>query len=327
MKPQILFGCKIEDDAAKDRMRRHADLVELSGCTESALLEHVPGKLGLIVPFTPGVVVTRAVIDAGTALKLAGTTYGGTRQSIDDVYALEKGLCLIHTGPTRPRPMAEYTLGLILSSLLEIHNYHHHMNSDDPWPRLRYGRSRILHGRRVGIIGFGLIGSGIRDLLAAFTDDVWVCSNHLSDAEAAAHKVRKAGLDELFANCEVIILSGGHTDGTTHLVGKAQFELMRDRALFVNIARGKMVDEKAMAEAVGRKDIRLALDVFEEEPLPAESPLRGNDKVLLTPHRANNPIEFELRWQFLADEFDRFFAGEKPMTALTPDRAKVMSES
>ena len=127
MKPQILFGCKIEDDAARDRMRRHADIVELSGCTESALLEHVPGKLGLIVPFTPGVVVTRAVIDAGTALKLAGTTYGGTRQSIDDVYALEKGLCLIHTGPTRPRPMAEYTLGLILSSLLEIHNYHHHM--------------------------------------------------------------------------------------------------------------------------------------------------------------------------------------------------------
>ncbi len=327
MKPQILFGCKVADEAARARMQEHADIIELEGCTEQTLLDNVAGKTALIVPYTPGVVITQKVIDAGTDLKLIGTTYGGTRQSIDDVYALEKGLCMIHTGPTRPRPMAEYTLGLILSSLLEIHNYHHHMNSDDPWPRFKYGRSRILHDRRVGIIGFGLIGSGIRDLMAAFTDDVWVCSSHMSNEEAEELEVHKASLNEIFSECEVIILSGGHTNGTTHLVGREQFELMQDRALFVNIARGKMVDEQAMAEVVAKKDIRLALDVFEEEPLPADSPLRGNDKVLITPHRANNPIEFELRWQFLADEFDKFFNGEKPTTALTLDRIKVMSES
>jgi D-3-phosphoglycerate dehydrogenase len=102
---------------------------------------------------------------------------------------------------------------------------------------------------------------------------------------------------------------------------------MRNRALFVNIARGKMVDEKAMSEAAINKNIRLALDVFEEEPLPNDSPLRNNDKVLLTPHRANNPIEFEQRWSFLADEFDRFFNEDRPLTALTLNRSKVMSAS
>ncbi len=327
MKPQILFGCKVDDQEAKARMQQHADIIELDECTEQSLLENVAEKTALIVPYTSSVVITKQVIDAGTDLKMVGTTYGGTRQSIDDVYALEKGLCMIHTGPTRPRPMAEYTLGLILSSLLEIHNYHHHMNSDDPWPRFKYGRSRILHDRRVGIIGFGMIGQGIRDLMSAFTDDVWVCSSHMTDEEAAELEVRKATLNEIFAECEVIILSGGHTNSTTHLVGREQFELMQDRALFVNIARGKMVDEKAMADVASKKDIRLALDVFEEEPLPVDSPLRRNDKVLLTPHRANNPIEFELRWKFLADEFDKFFNGEKPVTALTLDRIKVMSES
>jgi D-3-phosphoglycerate dehydrogenase len=149
----------------------------------------------------------------------------------------------------------------------------------------------------------------------------------MHDDEAAELGVKKAGLDELFSSCEVIILSGGHTSETTHLVGEELFKRMRNRSLFVNIARGKMVDEKAMARAARTQNIYLALDVFDEEPLPAESPLRGLDNVLLTPHRANNPIEFEARWQFLADELELFFSGQKPHTTLTSARAKVMSES
>ncbi len=327
MKPKILFGCKVADDEARQRLLKHADLTELETCTEDSLLANIAGHEAVIVPYTPEVVITQKVIDAGDSLKLVGTTYGGTRQSIDDVYAIEKGLHVIHTGPTRPRPMAEYTLGLVLSSLLEIHNYHHHMNSAEPWPRFKYPRSRILHNRRVGIIGFGLIGRGIYDLFRLFTDDIWVRSGHMSEEEAAKLNVTRAGMEEIFSECEIIILSGGHTAETTHLVGAEHFARMGERALFVNIARGKMVDEAAMAEAAATRNIHLALDVFEEEPLPEHSPLRGRDNVLLTPHRANNPIEFEQRWDFLADEFDRYFRGEKPQTSLTLDRVKTMSES
>jgi phosphoglycerate dehydrogenase-like enzyme len=327
MKPKILFACKFADSEAKKRIECHAEITELDECTEQSILDNIAGHIALIVPYTANMVITKKVIDAGKELKLVGTTYGGTRQNVDDVYAVEKGLYVIHTGPTRPRPMAEYTLGLVLSSLLEIHNYHHHMNSDEPWPRFKYGRSRILHNRRVGIIGFGLIGRGIYDLFNMFTDDIWIRSNHMSDAQANELNVTKGSLNDIFENCEIIILAGGHTDATTHLLGKEQFDLMQEQALFVNIARGKMVDEKAMAEAVTTKNIHLALDVFEAEPLPETSLLRNNDKVLLTPHRANNPIEFEQRWQFLADEFDQLFSGKKPQTALTLNRIKVMSES
>ena len=97
-----------------------------------------------------------------------------------------------------------------------------------------------------------------------FTNDIWVRSNHISDTEAEQLKIQKADLNDIFENCEIIILSGGHTDATTHLIDREQFNLMQNRALFVNIARGKMVDEKAMAEAVASKNIYLALDVFEE---------------------------------------------------------------
>lgn len=318
---------KIADSVAREKIARYCDITEMEEVSEEALFGTVPEYEALIIPFTSEPLVSRRVVDAGKKLRLIASTYGGTRQNIEDVYALEQGITLIHTGATRARPMAEYTLGLTLSSLLRIYNYHHDMVSGEVWPRLKYPRTRILSGRKVAVIGYGRIGGAIVDLMKCFSGDISVVSRHLSETEAAAAGVRKCTLDEAFAGADVIILAGGSNAETFHMVGAEQFALMRDNALFVNIARGKMVDEVAMAEAVNAKNIFLALDVFEEEPLPAGSPLRKNDRVLLTPHRANNSIEFEERWSCLADEIERFANGEKPESALTPERAKVMSES
>ena len=125
----------------------------------------------------------------------------------------------------------------------------------------------------------------------------------------------------------VIILAGGNNPATFHQVGAEAFAAMQKDALFVNIARGQMVDEAAMIKAAQEKEIFLALDVFETEPLPADSPLRKLERVLLTPHRANNSIEFEERWSCLAKDIAAFAEGGTPDSALTEARAMVMSES
>ncbi len=327
MKPKILFMCKIADPEARKLIEQYADIVEIDSTDEAEILANIAGKSGVVVPYTPDMLITREVINKGTDLQLVGSTYGGTRQNIEDIYCLEKGLTVIHTGSSRPRPMAEYTLGLILSSLMYIHNYHLYMRTGEAWPRFKYGRSRILHNRKVGVIGYGLIGREIINLLKTFTDRLMVCSGHLSTEAAGEAGLTKLELNEMFSECEIIILAGGYTPETHHLIGKSQFDLMRDEALFVNIARGKMVDQQAMIEAVETKNIYLALDVFENEPLEEDSPLRQNDRVLLTPHRANNSIEFEQRWQCLAEEIERFYIGGKPESALTLERAGKMSES
>ena len=111
------------------------------------------------------------------------------------------------------------------------------------------------------------------------------------------------------------------------MIRAEHFTLMLDDALFVNIARGAMVDQAAMIDAAQRRPIHLALDVFDPEPLEADSPLRSMERVTLVPHRANAPIEFEQRWAFLADELTRFARGDRPLTALSPQRAAVMSAS
>ncbi|HBE01101.1 MAG TPA: glyoxylate reductase [Spirochaetia bacterium] len=327
MKQKILFMCKIDDKNARQKIERYYEVAEKDPADEKTILENIRGMAGLVVPFTNNMLVTRRVIDAGTDLKIIGSSYGGTRQNIEDIYALEKGLTVIHTGASRPRPMAEYTLSLILSSLLQIHNYHHYMRSGEAWPRFKYGRTKILHKRTIGIIGLGQIGREICSLLKNFSSDISVRSSHLSTDDARELGVRKAELDEIFRTCEIIILSGGYTDQTHHMIGKKQFELMPENALFVNIARGKMVNQEEMINVLAKKNIYLALDVFENEPLEENSPLRNNDRVLLTPHRANNSIEFEERWQCLADEFELYFQGKNPLSALTIERARVMSES
>lgn len=326
-KPKFVFACEVADADARARLQAVCDLVEVEAADPANLIKHVAQATGIIAPYTAEPLITREVIDAAPQLRLVGTSYGGVRQNVDDAYALEKGLTVIHTGASRVKPMAEYTLALILSSLLQIHNYHHYMRSGEAWPRTKFPRTRMLEGRATGVIGYGRIGQGILERLKTFTGDLSVQSNHLTDAEANAAGLKKRDLDAIFSECEVIVLAGGYNSATHHLIRRRHFDLMQENALFVNIARGKMVNEAEMAAAVKERQIYLALDVFEEEPLAADSPLRQSDRVLMTPHRANNPIEFEQRWQTLADEIEAFARGETPESALTPERAAAMSES
>ena len=326
MKKRLLSLCPIADEQARNDLAEFYEITELEKCTEEELFGRAGSFEALIVPYTAGMLVSERVIDKASNLEIIASSYGGTRQNIADIHAIRKGIAVLHTGASRERPMAEYTLGLVLCSLLRIANYHHDMCGGE-WPRFKYPRSRILKDRKVAVVGYGRIGKAIVSLFRCFTEDISVVSRHLTPADAAADNVKPVTLDEAFANSEVIILSGGNTPENRHLVGAEQFALMRKDALFVNIARGAMVDEAAMAAAAAERPIFLALDVFETEPLPADSPLRNRENVLLTPHRANNSIEFEERWKCLAADLVMLARGGHPDSVLTEERAGTMSES
>ena len=119
-KLQLLSLGKIADPEARARIAAICDIVETDDISEAGLLARIAGFDAVIVPFTSSMLVTRKVIDAAPRLRLIASSYGGTRQNIEDLYALSKGITVIHTGASRERPMAEYTLGLILSSPFAI---------------------------------------------------------------------------------------------------------------------------------------------------------------------------------------------------------------
>ena len=126
---KLLSLCPIADAEIAQLIAKYYEIDVMSEPTEEKVFEAIAPYDAVIVPYTGPMLISERVIDAGKNLKLIASTYGGTRQNIADIYALEKGITIIHTGASRERPMAEYTLGLVLSSLLRINNYHHDMVS------------------------------------------------------------------------------------------------------------------------------------------------------------------------------------------------------
>lgn len=143
-----------------------------------------------------------------------------------------------------------------------------------------------VHGKTLGMVGFGRIGAGVarRGALGFGMRVLYACSSPKPTLEQELGAVR-CELDELLAQADFVCVTVPLTAETTHLIGRREFELMKPSAIFVNIARGKVVDEAALIAALEMGEIHAAgLDVFEQEPLSPESPLPHMVNVVALPH-------------------------------------------
>jgi phosphoglycerate dehydrogenase-like enzyme len=142
-----------------------------------------------------------------------------------------------------------------------------------------------LRGRALGIIGLGHTGRELARLVAPFAMRLLAYSPNADPIQAEALGVRLTGLEELLRQSDFVSLHCRLTERTRGLLGAAELALMKPTACLVNVARGELIDEAALAEALRQGRLAgAALDVFEVEPLPANDPLLGLDNVILTPH-------------------------------------------
>jgi phosphoglycerate dehydrogenase-like enzyme len=170
-----------------------------------------------------------------------------------------------------------------------------------------------LAGSRMLVIGLGSIGAATARLAAAFGAHV-VGIRRRTDAALPEGVEAVHGPDRLHAElplADVVVVSAPHTTDTTHLLGAPELALLKEGAVLVNVSRGKLIDEAALARALATGRFRAALDVFAHEPLAAESPLWHNPHVLITPHVAGF---FAGYWpatvSLFAENLRRFGAGE-----------------
>jgi phosphoglycerate dehydrogenase-like enzyme len=144
---------------------------------------------------------------------------------------------------------------------------------------------RDLHGRTLGILGLGRIGAQVAQVGTAFGMDVVAWSANLTDERAAEAGARRVDLDPLLAGSDVVSLHLVLGERTRGLLGRRELALMKPDALLVNTARAGLVDTDALVDALAAGRLGGAgLDVFDEEPLPVDHPLRGEPRALLTPH-------------------------------------------
>jgi len=183
----------------------------------------------------------------------------------------------------------------------------------------------VLRGRTMGIVGYGNIGQKVARVAKAF--GMWVIATRKSatrrgKARYADLVLPQSELDQLLAESDFVILTTPLTPDTHHLMSTAQFNVMKQDALLVNVSRGPVVDEAALAIALRENRIGgAALDVFEQEPLPPDSPLWSLPNLLYSPHIAGYIVAYPSMVQDLfIHNLERYVKGERLLTEVNKRR-------
>jgi phosphoglycerate dehydrogenase-like enzyme len=200
---------------------------------------------------------------------------------------LEEGLMVSNWGAEVAPQVAECALLLILAGLRRVGAWQIAMHLRGGWKDRATLDTATLHGRRVGIHGLGASARELVRLLQPFGCQLRVYANHTSDRTFTELGItRCADLDALMASSDVLVELAAATPANLGIVDARRIGLLPAGAVFVNVGRGAVVDEQALATAAAAGRIHLALDVYRQEPLPADSPLRGLVNATLLPHIA-----------------------------------------
>lgn len=222
------------------------------------------------------------------------------------------------------RAMAEYVLGLILSFAKGFRETARHQDQRQ-W---RHRLSEMVIGRRALVVGVGSIGREVARLLASAGLRVEGVGRRarVSDSDFAAVHARK-DLDAVLATADYVVITVPLTDETRGLMGAAQFRAMKSSARLINVARGAILDEAALVEALRAGQIAgAALDVTTTEPLAEDSPLWAMPEVIISPHMSGDFFgHYEALASMFMENFRRFHAGQPLLNVVDKSSGFVLS--
>ena len=225
---------------------------------------------------------------------------------------LSRGVRVFSAWAANAVPVAEFTLSQILLANKGYFAYTHTSDSRD---RKRLSSLKQVfsgnYGERVGLIGVGMIGSLVAQMLKNYRLEVLAYDPFLSDERAAALGVRKVPLEELFSSCAVVSNHLANNENTRGMLDYRLFSLMRPYAVFINTGRGAQVVEDDLVRVLtNRPDLISLLDVTYPEPAPLSHPFYTLENCFMTPHIAGSLGGEVVRMaEYMADEFERYVSG------------------
>lgn len=233
------------------------------------------------------VAVSGDVLRAAKKLKLLHK-WGVGYDNLDIAAAKELGIRVARTTGSNAVPVAEFAIGLMFSSLRFLAHGHAELKKGKWITGNIPGDTFMLSGKTVGIVGFGAIGKNVAKMLKGFGCTILYNKRQpLPADEEAVLGVSYATIPELLERADIVSLHCPMTPETANLIDAAAFRAMKKTAILVNVARGGVVDEVALVEALRAKEIAgAAMDVFSVEPLPPDSELLTLDNLVVTPHLA-----------------------------------------
>jgi phosphoglycerate dehydrogenase-like enzyme len=246
-------------------------------------------------------------------LSLIAHSAGSIRKLVPE-QLFDDGIRVTHAASMIAASVAEFVVAEALLAMRGIHRLHEGLRSGGTWLDVRDAvPQRLLGGQTVGIVGGGYVGRAVMRLLVPFGCRVLVADPFMTDAAAAQLGVTRTDLDTLLKESDVVSLHVPYLPETHGMIGKRELSLLRSGALFINTARAQLVDEAALLREIETGRIEAALDVFEAEPLPAQSPFRDPAlrNVTISPHAAGHTEEGHFsQGRAMVEEIGRHLRGE-----------------
>jgi phosphoglycerate dehydrogenase-like enzyme len=262
-----------------------------------------------------------AVLEGADDLELVAHV-GGSVASVASPALYDRGVTVTSANREMARYVAEAVLAMALTSLRDLPAVDREVRAGE-WSSDR-GRFESLFGADVGFVGLGTVGRDLLDLFDPFDVSVTVYDPYVDAGEPALDRPWvELGDLEAALDADVVSIHASLTEETLGLLDADRLAAMPDGALIVNCARGPIVDEDALADELAAGRLRAALDVFDEEPLPADHPFHEH-ATLLTPHVAGAPGSDELA-ATVVSEVERFLAGEPLEGAVSRERFELMT--
>ncbi|MEM3192132.1 MAG: hydroxyacid dehydrogenase [Conexivisphaerales archaeon] len=264
--------------------------------------------------------LTKNIIDHAPNLK--GIVKYGSKPGLDNVdlaAANARRIPVAYTPGANADSVAEFTVMLILMLAKKIPSIISNVR-DQLW-RQKAELGLELLGKTVGIFGLGTIGLKVAQKLSGFGVKIISTDPYISAERVASLGIKLVSLDTLLRESDIVTLHANLTEETKHIIGKRELSLMKPGAYLVNTARGELVDEKALYDALRNGKLAgAALDVFEKEPPSTTNPLLELNNVILTPHVASWTIEALKKEATMAmDEVVRIISGKMPINLANPE--------
>lgn len=263
---------------------------EKSYFTKQEVMELIPDVEVFVPSFS--FYTDEEIMDKATKLELI-SNYGVGYNNIDVDYATQKGIVVTNIPNSTREPTAEFAFALLLAAGRRIGYYDRKLRTPQGLSWGVYAESGLpIYGKTLGIIGMGRIGQALaRRAVASGMNIIYHNRNRLDTSIEHQFNARYVSLEELLRTADYVSLNAPSTPETFRMIGEEQLNMMKPTAVFINTARGNMVDEKALAKALKEQKIwAAALDVYENEPhiLPE---LLNLDNILLAPHAGTKTLE------------------------------------
>jgi len=254
----------------------------------------------------------KQVLEALPDLRLLIST-GMRNAAIDVKAANERGVVVCGTGGSG-NPTAGIAIGLMLELTRHIGYENARLKAGAPW-QTTIGID--LEGKTLGVVGLGKLGTRVANIAKAFGMGVIAWSQNLAPEKCQEAGVTYASKEDLFRTADIVSIHLMLSDRSRGLIGAKDLALMKPTAYLINTARAAIVDQAALLAVLTERRIAGAgLDVFETEPLPLDSPLRGLDNVVITPHLGYVSVQaYEVYFREILEDIRAFLDG-KPMRVI-----------